>query len=398
MKILVVEDDPMSLVLVSRILEKLGYEVLRAKDGLAAWETLQREPIGMVITDWMMPKLDGIELCSRIRANKNGRYTYIILLSAKAEVESLRDGLNAGADDFVGKPFDKEELIARIRSGERILALERQLEERILQLENANKLVEKSNERMKRDLAAAARLQASLLPTVLPTIPEAQFAWTYLPLEELAGDCFNVFSLDDHHMGFYVLDVSGHGAPAALLSVTLSHSLSLAGGGSSGLLIGDGRIKTPPEVLRELNRMFPIDVDNPQSFSIFYGILDRCTLEMTYSLSAHPQPVLVPIHAPPRFLEGSGLPIGMLDDADYDQFSIQLQKGDRLFIYTDGLSEAHNIEHKQFVHGTFFSSLEKVRALPFKESLSQLLYDCDTWAKGVGLQDDVAVLALELFT
>lgn len=394
MKILVVEDDPMTLILVSRMLEKSGYQVVKASDGQQAWDIIQKEPFQMVITDWMMPNLDGIELCSRIKAHqKQGNYTYIILLSAKSEVENLRDGLAAGADDFIGKPCEKEELIARVRSAQRILKLESQLAERISQLESANLLVAKTNERMKQDLVAAARLQVSLLPTKPPVIPEARFAWTYRPLEELAGDCLHVFHLNDEYMGFYVLDVSGHGTPAALLSVTLSHSL--APGTDGGLLIDDGKVVSPPDVLAKLNRKFPIDLENPQYFTIFYGILNRKTLEMSYSIAAHPPLAYLGANKPPVFLPGTGYPIGMLEDAEFENITVQLTRGDRLYIYTDGLTDALNQEGKSF-NGALLDSLKNLSGVPLDESLKQLMTTCEAWSSGVGLHDDISLLAIEI--
>lgn len=394
MKILVVEDDPMTLILVSRMLEKTGYQVVKATDGQQAWEIIQKETFPMVITDWMMPNLDGIELCSRIKSHqKQGFYTYIILLSAKSEVENLRDGLAAGADDFIGKPCEKEELIARVRAAQRILKLESQLAERITQLEGANLLIAKSNERMKQDLVAAARLQVSLLPTKAPIIPEARFAWTYRPLDELAGDCLHVFPLDEEHMGFYVLDVSGHGTPAALLSVTLSHSL--APGTDGGLLVEDGKVVSPPEVLARLNRKFPIDLENPQYFTIFYGTLNRRTLELNYSIAAHPQLAYISSSKPPEFLPGTGYPIGMLEDAEFENITLQLSKGDRLYIYTDGLTDAINKAGESF-RVVLLENLSKLSGVALDESLKQLMTTCENWSIGVGLLDDISILAIEI--
>ena len=394
MKILLVEDDLMTLTLVSRMLEKNGYQVVKAHDGEEAWEIIQNEPFSMVITDWIMPTIDGLELCSRIKAHqKQGNYTYIILLSAKTEVENLRDGLAAGADDFIGKPCEKEELIARVRAAERILTLESQLAERIKELEGANLLIAKSNERMKRDLVAAARLQASLLPTKPPVIPEARFAWTYRPLDELAGDCLHVFPLNDEYMGFYVLDVSGHGTAAALLSVTLSHSL--APGSDGGILVEEGKVISPPEVLARLNRKFPIDLENPQYFTIFYGLLNRKTLTLTYSVAAHPPLAYLRANQPAEFLPGTGYPIGMLEDADFDNVVLQLSKGDRLYIYTDGLSDALNSVGESF-NTVLLSNLSKLSGVPLNESLQQLLTTCEAWSSGVGLHDDISILAIEI--
>lgn len=129
MKILAVEDDPVSRRILTATLERLGYEVTVAQDGQEAWSHFATAPAEVVITDWMMPRLDGIELTRRIRARDGDRYTYIIMLTALRGRTSYLDGMAAGADDFVTKPFDKDELKARLRVAERVLGLQRDVKQ-----------------------------------------------------------------------------------------------------------------------------------------------------------------------------------------------------------------------------------------------------------------------------
>ena len=127
MKLLVVDDDPDSRRLLSISLGWAGHQIIEAEDGLEAWEKFQVEPARLVITDWMMPGLDGMELIARIRANEAEGYTYIIMLTALREKPQIVSGLEAGADDYLIKPFDPEELAARVSIGERILKLQASL-------------------------------------------------------------------------------------------------------------------------------------------------------------------------------------------------------------------------------------------------------------------------------
>lgn len=129
MKVLIAEDDAVSGLILERTLTRWGYEVIRARNGEEAWEKFQAEPVPVVITDWMMPQTDGLELCRRIRSSHPERYTYIILLTAKSQKNELVEGMGAGADDFITKPFDSSELQMRLRAGERILDLEASLKE-----------------------------------------------------------------------------------------------------------------------------------------------------------------------------------------------------------------------------------------------------------------------------
>jgi DNA-binding response OmpR family regulator len=125
MKVLIVDDDPVSLRLLRNYLEKWGYEVTHAQNGAAAWALFQSEDFPLIIADWMMPEMDGLELVRRIRASDRSGYVYCILLTARAHKEDLVEGMDAGADDFVSKPFDRDELRVRLREGERIVTLER---------------------------------------------------------------------------------------------------------------------------------------------------------------------------------------------------------------------------------------------------------------------------------
>jgi signal transduction histidine kinase len=134
MKILIAEDNPVSSRLLQKALEKRGHEILCAEDGLKAWDLLKGVNIQMVITDWMMPEMDGVELCRNIRASEESKYVYIILVTAKSEKEDILLGLEAGADDYIVKPLDIEELDARIRSGQRIIQLEEDYKKTYMQL------------------------------------------------------------------------------------------------------------------------------------------------------------------------------------------------------------------------------------------------------------------------
>jgi DNA-binding response OmpR family regulator len=125
MKVLIVDDDTLSLRLLRNYLEKWGYEVTQAANGAAGWELVQKDDFPLVIADWMMPEMDGVEFVKRIRASERPGYVYCILLTARAHKEDLVEGMDAGADDFVSKPFDRDELRVRLREGERIVTLER---------------------------------------------------------------------------------------------------------------------------------------------------------------------------------------------------------------------------------------------------------------------------------
>src|SRR3990172_2963692 len=127
MKILIAEDSPTWWRLIKKALEDAGYKALIAEDGKKAWGILQKENVKLIIADWLMPGLDGIELCRKIRASQTQGYVYIIFLTSKDKKDDIIAGMDAGADDYMVKPFDKAELLVRVRAGERIINLEKEL-------------------------------------------------------------------------------------------------------------------------------------------------------------------------------------------------------------------------------------------------------------------------------
>lgn len=153
-QVLVVEDDTMLRKAVARSLSNWGYGVTTASDGQEAWASFQKHPVDLIVSDWEMPELNGIEFCRKVRSVKDQDYTYFVLLTSRSDKKSLVQALEAGADDFIGKPFDDGELHARIRAGERILRLSNEVSRRLEQLIRANDCIRKLNLQMARDMKA----------------------------------------------------------------------------------------------------------------------------------------------------------------------------------------------------------------------------------------------------
>lgn len=336
MKILIVDDDVVIRTILRRHLCSWGYEVVEADDGLPAWEILQKERISIVITDWMMAGMDGPQLCGRIREAGWESYIYVILLTARTNMADLVEGMEAGADDFIEKPFQKEELKVRIKAGERILALERDLETKNRELTNSYQVI-------KRDLDAAAQIQRSLIPERPGILSGYRFDWLYMPSSSVSGDTFNIFRADEDHLCFYVLDVAGHGIPAALLSTTLSRVLSPSQQG--GLLKkytidGNGyELVAPHEVVRVLNERFESQGESVEYFTIVYGIINCTSGRVVLTQAGHPSPLYFPPTDECREIGDGGFPVGMVSGVDYDEVELVIEPGGRLFVYSDGITE-----------------------------------------------------------
>lgn len=270
-------------------------------------------------------------------------------------------------------------------------------------LRRASRELEEANLRMRRDLEAAARIQRSLLPTELPRVPGLELAWAFAPCAELAGDNLNLIRLGPDLLALYILDVSGHGVPAALLSVTLSHTLSPIAAGRSCLLSREGAggaesPADPADVVARLNRQFPLDAERRQYFTIVYGLLEPSRRTLRYVAAGHPPPVLLPVEGPARALAGRGLPVGMIEGAGYQEERVTLGPGERLVLYTDGVVDALADEEGDGGEARLMAELERTRSLPLAASLDAVKRVAEERRASATIEDDLSLLALEFAT
>ncbi len=387
MKVLIAEDSPATRLLLESVLQNLGYTVISAEDGLEAWDILCRDPeIRFIITDLMMPHMDGMELCQRIRARpQHSPYVYVIILTGYADEDMLVTGMNAGTDDFLSKPIHPTELGARLRAGQRIIELELRQEKMIRQLQE-------TYDQICVDLKAAAKIQRNLLPPP-GHIERVQFDWRFYPSNFVAGDIFNCFLLGQDYVGFYQLDVAGHGVSSALLSFSLYHHLSPSISRGS-LLDENNRPLLPARVLAQLNHHFQ-SPDVTHYFTMIYGYLHMPTGHVRLAQAGHP-PLLV-LRRDGRvesYGEGS-LPLGIFEDVEYEDMAFMLGAGERLFMYSDGLIECDNNQGEMFSQERLRAILENKSGLPLEELLQILENELVEWRSENFFADDMTFLALE---
>ena len=268
-------------------------------------------------------------------------------------------------------------------------------------LRQTTERLEEATTRMRRDLEAAARVQQALLPRALPVCECAQLAWSFRPSAELAGDTLNIVGLGDHRLGLYVLDVSGHGVPAALLSVTLSRWLSPIADRSCLFEADPGsesgyRLAAPAAVASRLNEQFPLDHRTGQFFTLLYGILDTESRQLTYVTAGHPPPLLLRGEGSVRSLPACGFPIGVAKEPRYEDRSVELEVGDRLFLYTDGLLEARNEDGETFGTERLAQAIVETAGQDLDEALGEFVARVEAFAWPRALDDDVTLLALQM--
>ncbi len=399
MNILVVEDDPLQRRLLVRTLKRWGYRVFEADDGVEAIDIIRRESIPLIITDWMMPRMDGPELCRAIRDEDGMLYHYVIMLTSRSDKESLVQGLDLGADDYIAKPFTPGELSARIHVGQRTILLQEELQSRIGELATLNQKIVDAHRRMEEDLAMAAEVQKAFLPHRAPPCRSTQFSWRWRPCGSLGGDYLNVFPLSENHLGLLVLDVSGHGVPAALTAVTLSHILQPKNDDSilyhKDPSSGERKPCSPIEVAETLNRHFPLNLETGQYFTLFYGILDTKQNELQYTTAGGPGPVLLSHQGDVSLLEGYDFPIGIQNKPCYKTQKVQLKPNDRLLIMTDGIFEAADSEGAPFGTEKVSQILTACRKNSLDETLDRLINSVVVYSQDQEPADDISILALE---
>lgn len=319
-QILIVDDDPAMQMLLKRTLAKKGYDVLVAADGVEGLAQAQKHQPAMVICDWVMPKMSGIEMCREVKATPELSTTFFILLTSMGSVESRVEGLDAGADDFVCKPVELFELNARVRSGLRQHQLSRDLQRQKHKLET--------------ELAEAAAYVSSILPEPL-TEPPIKVDVCFIPSSQLGGDGFDYFWLDDNHLAMYLLDVSGHGLRAALPSLSVINLLR-----SKGML--QVNYRSPGEVLGGLNDAFQMTQRNDKYFTIWYGVYNLKKRQLVYASAGHPPAILLSPQGGEievQRLKSQGFPAGMFPGADYEELTCKVTSQSSLYIFSDGVYE-----------------------------------------------------------
>lgn len=391
--ILIVDDTPANLQVLSGMLKDRGYKVRPVPSGKLALLAARKSAPDLILLDINMPDMNGYEVCSQLKADERLRSIPVIFISALTEQLDKVTAFATGGVDYITKPFQMEELHARVQTHLHLRGLQVELEETIARLASINN-------RMSRDLKAAAKIQETFLPRGVPSISGVEFAWVYQPCDELGGDGLNIIPFDDGKIGIYVLDVSGHGVASALLSVTLSRLLSRASEPSSILVSNTGsetpsQVTSPVEVASRLNHLFPFDSPTEQLTTMIYGILDIPSGNFRYISAGHPGPVHLPLNASPIILDSEGFPIGLTDET-YQERSLMLSAGDRLYLYSDGVSEAMNADGEQFGIAGLLAVIEQQRPESLQASVDAIVDAIARWHGSAKPHDDISIMAIEL--
>lgn len=393
MRILIAEDERITRASLERQLRNWGHEVVATEDGERAWQAFAAGDFDIVITDWEMPRLSGVELVKQIRASGRVLYTYVIILTSRSDKADVVEGIEAGADDYVSKPFDREELRVRLMAGERVVGLERTLHRQ-------NAALQEANDRIRHGLRAAARVQQSMLPQQAVETPRVRAAWKYVPCDELAGDAIGLHQFDDRYLVAYVIDVSGHGVPAALLSVSVMHAMDPTNPAVSVLrdpaAAGElGSVRRPSAVAAELNRRFRAGENAGLYLTMILVVLDTETGRMHLTTAGHPAPLILRRGEAVPLPRTSGFPIAMLDMAHYDDDCIQLEAGDRVCLFSDGVPDQTSPDDQPFGSDRLCQALTARQAAAAGLVVTDVVGELTAWANPASFEDDVSLVIID---
>lgn len=341
MNILVVDDSAEIRLIIKHYLLKFNHTVDLAVDGDDAWEKVNSDEYQVIISDWKMPNLNGLELCEKIRSHHFNRYIYFILLTGMSGKHNILDAIKSGVDDFVSKPVESDELEIRLRSAIRVLELETSLEIK-------NKVLKKINDQLETDLENATETQLSLLPAYLDN-ENIKSAWLYQPAVFVGGDTFNYFSPSSDFLVFFNLDVSGHGISSAMLSMFLQSTLGLKRSLYGGAINRESAYNLPEVFAQNLNKML-LETSSDHYITMIFGIMDFKTKELHYVQAGHPHPLWYNNENQElNEINVDGFPIGLIPSATYESQHINYKPGDKFIIYSDGISEISSaINNKPF--------------------------------------------------
>ncbi|MGL5032222.1 MAG: PP2C family protein-serine/threonine phosphatase [Microcystaceae cyanobacterium] len=375
-ELLVIDDSLFTQRLLQRILTDSGYEVILATNGKEGLAKAKARPPALIICDWLMPEMSGVEVCHQVKQIPELSTTFFILFTSLVSIEDRIQGLDAGADDFLLKPIEPGELLARVRAGVRLHHLSQDLKRKTHILES--------------ELLEAADYVHSILPD--PLYHKAlRITSRFIPSRQLGGDGFDYFWLDENHLALHLLDVAGHGLRAALPSLSVINLLR-------SRQLNQINYYSPRSVLTELNQVFQTTLKNDKYFTMWYGVFNCQTQQLCYGSAGHPPGILFTFsehnYLRENYLKTKGFPIGLFPDATYEETVITIQAPASLYIFSDGIYEIEKTEGLYLNMKDFLPILREYQQL-LDRQLEKLLDLLQKAYERSQFEDDLSILQVD---
>jgi serine phosphatase RsbU (regulator of sigma subunit) len=366
--ILIVEDNPASLDILKTRLLANKYDVITASDGEEGLNQTKIHLPDLILLDIMMPKMDGLEVCRRIKSDTSLPFIPIILITAKTDAKDVIAGLDAGGDEYITKPVDHGSLVARVKS--------------MLRIKELHDMVFDQAEQMELQLKTATKVQSLFWPKI-PELPEHLKIWAFSePAFYVGGDLYDIILLPDKSVLAYVADISGKGVAAALMMAALSTKIRTEAPFNKSIN------KLMQVVNKSMNRLMS---DEGYFATIALVRYFPATGKIHFIRAGHPSPLWI-INGELQELEPcKSIPLGVVQDVDYAIQEIHLAPGNSFLLFSDGVIEAENNVQELFGDNRLAQCICKKREPPWGEMIAEAV---KKWRGKADINDDLTVLEI----
>jgi serine phosphatase RsbU (regulator of sigma subunit) len=371
-KVLLIDDSKLNRAVIKNTLSELSMTITECNDGQEGLDAIKKERFDIILVDTVMPVMDGLTFLKEIKQGYIDDFIPVILMTGNDDLNSKIKGLNVGADDFLQKPINQKELVARVMS--------------LLRLKKTHDQLYLKNKQIEKEMEAAKKVQEFIIPDDFSGIPYPSISGKYLPMENIGGDFFDFYPLENNRTGLLIADVTGHGIPAALI-VTMTKMV---------FNVYAEKYDSTAALLTKVNSDIKKMLLENQYITAFYGIYDNKNKTFTFTNAGHIRPFYYRKRTGKiLMLDSFGFFIGILDDPKYEQKTIKVEEGDRLFLLTDGVTELKNSAREDFGDQRLAKFISDNKDIKGNEFCNKLLEVLMSHIIGAEKSDDLAFLNIE---
>lgn len=376
--ILIVDDSRANTLVFTTLLQE-QYHIITAASGEEALDTAPRESPDCILMDIIMPGIDGITACRKLKSDPRTAEIPIIFITARTGAETILEGFEAGGVDYITKPFNGPEVLARIKT-------HLELKETMEQLREANREKDRLLSMIADELDLARQIQKSIIPVTPPAVKNMDITMRYIPMEEVGGDFFDFHTFDEYRLGILVADVTGHGIPAAMISTMVKIVSSMQTHNAAD----------PAKLFHEMNNTLAGNIDN-HFVTAQYVFLDMENMRLTCGNGGHPPLLIINRYIKNvQALNPRGRLLGCYPDSTYSAEEALLHEGDRIILYTDGITEVFDHDNTMFGEEGLISFTRKNAQLSGDEYIDTLIDELRNFSRLDSFDDDISVVVIDI--